>query len=74
MVFYRSLVLYCSIKDHPKTWGLKTTTILFIHGSVGQESQQAQLGFAPHVSAGHLLHCIQLVAELEGPRRLHSRV
>lgn len=48
------LVIYCTMKNNPKTWEFKAITILFAHVSVGQESRQEdQLeGFAPHVSAG----------------------
>lgn len=51
--FSRTLALYHSMKNNPNTWGFKTTTILFAHISVGQESRQDQLdGAILHMSAG----------------------
>lgn len=51
--FSRDLALYRSMKNNPNTWGLSTTTILFAHISVGQESRQDQLdGAILHMSAG----------------------
>lgn len=75
--FSRDLALYRSMKNNPNTWGLRTTTTLFAHISVGQEPRQDQLdGSILRMSAGAIYSTAfsWWLGWAGRTRRLHSHV